>query len=241
MGSSSPPDFDTWYEEQHPLVLAALTVASGRPDVAADATDEAFVRAYERWDRVRRMASPGGWLYRVALNDLRRRCRRQAVERELLRRQPPPAPVAATMPAPHVWEAVRRLPARQRTAVALRYILDLPEPEVARVMGVSRGSASASLTTARRRLETWLADDAPNPPPTPPPSPTTRTSPTAPARTRPTAGRNGTPPTARTPRVTAPGLLEERRRRRTAALGGDRGAPPAGAAPTARPAAVRRG
>lgn len=154
-----PPDFDDWYEAQHPLVLAALTVASGRPDVAAEATDEAFVRAYERWDRVRRMASPGGWLYRVALNDLRRRCRRQSIERDLLRRQVEPA-VVVTPPAltAHVWEAVRTLPTRQRTAVALRYVLDLPEGEVARVMGVTRGAASASLTTARRRLEELLAE-----------------------------------------------------------------------------------
>jgi RNA polymerase sigma-70 factor (ECF subfamily) len=180
MGNDGPPpDFDTWYEEQHPLVLAALTVASGRPDVAADATDEAFVRAYERWERVRRMDSPGGWLYRVALNDLRRRCRRQAVERELLRRQAPPTTAAApAVPSPHVWEAVRRLPSRQRTAVALRYILDLTEPEVARVMGVSRGSASASLATARRSLEAWLADDEPATAPAPTPDRPSR--PTAP-------------------------------------------------------------
>jgi RNA polymerase sigma factor (sigma-70 family) len=164
------PDFSAWYREQHPLVLAALTVASGRADVAADATDEAFVRAYERWDRVRRMASPGGWLYRVALNDLRRRCRRQAIERELLRRQElPPAPPPTV--EPHLWEAVRRLPERQRTAVALRYVLDLPEADVARVMGVTRGSASATLTTARRRLESLLA---PPPAPAPPPATPTR-------------------------------------------------------------------
>jgi DNA-directed RNA polymerase specialized sigma24 family protein len=64
-------------------------------------------------------------------------------------------------PAPEVWDAVASLPSRQRTAVALRYILDLPEAEVAKVMKVSRGSASASLTAARRRLEGLLADDAP--------------------------------------------------------------------------------
>lgn len=173
-----PPDFDAWYEEQHPLVLAALTVASGLPDVAAEATDEAFVRAYERWDRVRRMASPGGWLYKVALNDLRRRCRRQAVERELFRRHRPPQIEAPAPPAltDHVWAAVRSLPVRQRTAVALRYILDLPEGEVAQVMGVTRGAASASLATARSRLETLLADDdpaavAPPPPPARPTAP----------------------------------------------------------------------
>ena len=157
----SLPDFDAWYQEQHPLVLAALTVASGRPDVASDATDEAFVRAYERWERVRRMDSPGGWLYKVALNDLRRRCRRQAIERELLRRQAPPPAEAPVPSATHVWDAVRTLPTRQRTAVALRYILDLSEGEVARVMGVTRGSASASLTTARRTLEPLLAEAEP--------------------------------------------------------------------------------
>jgi RNA polymerase sigma factor (sigma-70 family) len=184
----TPPDFDGWYEEQHPLVLAALTVASGRPDVAAEATDEAFVRAYERWDRVRRMDSPGGWLYRVALNDLRRRCRRQAFERELLRRHAPTEVTTPALPAPHVWEAVRSLPTRQRTAVALRYILDLPEAEVARVMGVSRGSASASLTTARRRLEELLAE------PDPEPEPADRAAPAA----RPTPGAS---------RPTAPGLV----------------------------------
>jgi RNA polymerase sigma factor (sigma-70 family) len=174
-----PSDFGAWYREEHPRVLAALTVASGRADVAREATDEAFVRAYERWERVRRMASPGGWLYRVALNDLRRRCRRQAIERELLRRRRPgdeaaPAPAALE---PHVWEAVRALPLRQRTAVALRYVLDLPEAEVARLMGVTRGAVSATLTTARRRLESLLAEPAAEswrPLPTPPATPAVR-------------------------------------------------------------------
>jgi RNA polymerase sigma-70 factor (ECF subfamily) len=160
-------------------VLAALTVASGRADVAAEATDEAFVRAYERWDRVRRMETPGGWLYRVALNDLRRRVRRQAIERDLLRRRRPETVAdAPTSLAPHVWDAVRTLPARQRTAVALRYVLDLPEGDVARLMGVTRGAASATLTAARRRLETLLAD----PDPDPAPGPATGPAPAAPVR-----------------------------------------------------------
>ena len=174
-----PSDFGAWYEEEHPRVLAALTVASGRADVAREATDEAFVRAYERWERVRRMASPGGWLYRVALNDLRRRCRRQAIERELLRRRRPGDETASAPAAldPHVWDAVRALPQRQRTAVALRYVLDLPEAEVARLMGVTRGAASATLTTARRRLESLLAEPAAEswrPLPTPPATPAAR-------------------------------------------------------------------
>jgi RNA polymerase sigma-70 factor, ECF subfamily len=164
--AQGPLDFASWYQHEHPKVVAALTVTSGDAEVAVEATDEAFVRAYERWSRVRRMASPGGWLYRVALNVLRRRTRRRARERALWRRlsAPAPSPDGAAAPAAldaHVWDAVRDLPPRQRTAVALRYVLDLPETEVARLMGISRGAASASLSTARRHLEaTLLAAEA---------------------------------------------------------------------------------
>ena len=46
-------DFERWYRREHPRVVAALAVAGGDVDVAREATDEAFVRAYERWARVR--------------------------------------------------------------------------------------------------------------------------------------------------------------------------------------------
>jgi len=160
---SERAEFASWYREQHPRVLGALTIVAGSTDVAADATAEAFVRAYERWDRVRAMDSPGGWLYRVALNVVRRRARRLGAERDVLRRAaqrtapPAPAPSVPSSLEPEVWEAVRALPDRQRTAIALRYVLDLPEAEVAALMGVTRGAASSYLSTARRRLAIRLA------------------------------------------------------------------------------------
>ncbi|MEL6980851.1 MAG: sigma-70 family RNA polymerase sigma factor [Actinomycetota bacterium] len=159
-GGADDGEFERWYRLEHPRVVAALSVAGGDVDVAREATDEAFVRAYERWTRVRDMSSPGGWLYRVALHELRRKQRRRTLERELLRRQPaqpvdePTPPVAD----PRVWEAVRQLPRRQRSAIALRYVLDLSEQDVAATMGISRGAASASLSTARKHLQAALAE-----------------------------------------------------------------------------------
>lgn len=152
-------EFEVWYQREHTRVHTALAVAGGDVDIAREATDEAFVRAYERWAKVRVMESPGGWLYRVALNELRRRFRRQTVERDLLRRQHRP-PIEAPPPIadPGVWEAVRSLPLRQRSAVALRYVLDLTEREVAAAMGISRGAASATLTSARRNLQAALGE-----------------------------------------------------------------------------------
>jgi len=158
-------DFERWYRQEHHRVLTALAVAGGDVEIAREATDEAFVRAYERWSRVRAMDSPGGWLYRVALNELRRRARRQKLERELLRRNHRQGLETAQPPIadPNLWEAVRGLPRRQRSAVALRYVLDLTERDVAATMGISRGAASATLTAARKRLHEAIGEPVVDP------------------------------------------------------------------------------
>ena len=151
--------FDGWYRSEHPRVLALLTVASGDPEIAAEITAEAFTRALERWDRVAAMDSPAAWTYRVAVNVLRRRLRRAAVEQRLWARAIEPARPAAV--EPDLWAAVRALPARQRTAIALRYVCDLPQAEIAEVMDVAAGTVSATLTAARRRLAAVLGGPDP--------------------------------------------------------------------------------
>jgi RNA polymerase sigma-70 factor (ECF subfamily) len=148
--------FDGWYRAEHARMLALLTVVAGDADVARDTTAEAFTRALERWDRVAAMDSPSAWTYRVGVNLLRRRRRRAAFEQRVLRDAAGPTPPAAV--DPDVWNVVRALPLRQRTAVALRYVCDLPVEEIASVMGVATGTVSATLTAARRRLAVELRE-----------------------------------------------------------------------------------
>lgn len=151
------PGFERWYLEEHGRLVAALMWITGDADIAHDTADEAFARALLHWRRVGAMASPGGWTYKVALNVLRRRMRRAAHERRLFDQQP--RDIAMPAPAGEVWSVVRGLPERQRVAIVLRYLLDLPEREVARVMGVSPGTAASTLAAARARLATWLDDE----------------------------------------------------------------------------------
>lgn len=146
--------FDGWYRAEHPRLLGLLTVAAGDTEVAREVTNEAFTRALERWDRVGAMESPAAWTYRVGVNLLRRRMRRAAFERRIVPSRAAPAPPPAV--ESELWEAVRALPARQRTAVALRYVCDLPQDEIAEVMHVAVGTVSATLTAARRRLAAEL-------------------------------------------------------------------------------------
>jgi DNA-directed RNA polymerase specialized sigma24 family protein len=148
--------FENWYEREHPRLLTSLLLVAGDADAAREAADEAFARAYMHWGRVSQMASRRGWTYKVALNLLHRRGRRARIEQALLAKQPPPASVPP--PAGEAWEAVRRLPPRQRTAIVLRFAADLTEEQVGVAMGVSRSTISSTLADARRTLAQMLAD-----------------------------------------------------------------------------------
>jgi RNA polymerase sigma factor (sigma-70 family) len=160
-GSLRPQNFESFeafYRREHAGVLGSLTVFAGDVDLAREATDEAFVRALERWDRVVAMDAPGGWLYRTAVNVVRRRMRRAAVERRLLFHLHPTHSEAPSSISAEVWNALRALPRRQRAAIALRYLLDLSEEQVASLMGITRGSVSATLVSARRTLADRLGE-----------------------------------------------------------------------------------
>ena len=61
-----------------------------------------------------------------------------------------------------VRAALRALPVRQREVLVLRYYADLPETQIAAVMGISRGSVKAHAARARDALRTALADPAPS-------------------------------------------------------------------------------
>ena len=144
--------FEAWYERERPRVLGACAALSGDIDLAAEATDEAFVRACERWGRVGRLDAPGAWVQVVALNVVRRRSRRRPPHPEVAASAHPPE-----LPEQELWEAVRALPDRQRLAVVLRYVGDLPEAQIAAAMGVSRGTVASTLSDARARLRAVLA------------------------------------------------------------------------------------
>lgn len=156
MMAEGPVDFESWYRQVHPRLGTSLTVAFGDVALAQEAADEACARALERWDRVALMQSPSGWVYRVGFNYARRRLRRQSLERRLLLGNHRAEAVEA--PAGELWTVVAGLAPRQRQAVALRHIEQLREPEIADVMGISRGTVSSTLRSAYKSLRESLAD-----------------------------------------------------------------------------------
>lgn len=149
-----PDDFEAWYRGAYPRVFASVLVVCGDRAAAADATDEAFVRAFERWARVRRMQSPAGWTFVVARNEALRTARRANRERSVAQSVPPSAVDPEIDVA--LWDAVRDLAPREREMVALRYVAGLTEPEIAKALGIAVGTVSRGLHDARGRLARML-------------------------------------------------------------------------------------
>jgi RNA polymerase sigma factor (sigma-70 family) len=150
-------DFVVWYEQEYVQVVRTLALAIGDLDLADECVAEAFARALARWRTVGSMNARTGWVYTVAMNVARDSFRKGRAER----RWADSAAVDRVVKAPEepadvLWHAVAELAPQMRAAVALRYIADLPENDVARVMGIARGTVAATLHRARIQLAATL-------------------------------------------------------------------------------------
>ena len=89
---------------------------------------DAFVSVHRSWARV---SDPPAYLRRVVVNGCRSWGRHRSLEVE----RRPRAEEPATLVADELWDALGRLPQRQRVAVVLRFYEDLPDPDIATVLG----------------------------------------------------------------------------------------------------------
>lgn len=136
----------------------------GRPEVAEDITQDAFVRAWEQLPRLREPAAFGGWLRTMAMNLVRDHYRRDRGEGPLDEADPPPSGDAGPSRAVELSDeqrAVRRavlsLPEHQRTVVALHHLEGRPVMEIAQMLDVPKGTVVSRLARGRENLRVRLA------------------------------------------------------------------------------------
>jgi RNA polymerase sigma-70 factor, ECF subfamily len=147
-------DLDGLFRAHYERLVRALGLACGDVELAADAVQEAFVRAHVRWRRIRHYDDPVGWIRRVAVNLLRDERRRSGRKRRAIERLGRRLEVQVARPSePDQLDVLlRALPIQQRTAVALYYVEDLDVSEVADAMQVAEGTVKSHLFDARRKL-----------------------------------------------------------------------------------------
>jgi RNA polymerase sigma factor (sigma-70 family) len=153
--SESGPDFREFFETEYRRLAKALFLVAGDPLEADELAQEALVRVFERWDRVRVMDSPAGYLYRTALNLNRSRLRRLASRvRHPLSVSPEPDPLAGVEARDEVRRYLAALPRGQREAVVLIEWLGMGAEQAGAILGIDASTVRVQFSRARRALRT---------------------------------------------------------------------------------------
>lgn len=158
--------FEAFFADNRRDVTALVLALRGDRVGAEDVVQEAFVRAYRRWDHVGRMQRPDAWVRRVALNLATSRWRRMATEARVTARLSRRDPADGTSvfgdvdDADAFWRVVRSLPPRQAQVVALHYAGDCSVADMAATLDIAEGTVKAALHAARRRLARRLGATA---------------------------------------------------------------------------------
>ena len=152
--------FEEFFQAEHVRLARALFLLTGSAAEADELTQEAMVRVYERWDRVRQMDSPQGYLFRTAMNLYRSRLRGLASRaRHILQPAPSPDPAEVVQSRDSLSRALASLPTGEREAVVLVEWLGMDQEEAATALGIKHGSVRARLSRAKADLRRMLEDE----------------------------------------------------------------------------------
>lgn len=160
MAREGVADFDDFYVASHDRLLHVLYAMTGDLAEAQDVLQEAYARAWQRWDRVSSYEEPTAWVRTVAwrLAVSRRRKARNRLG-AALRLHAGTQPAAEPSPdTAAIVAALRGLPDAQRRALALHYLCDLSVEAVAEETGVSAGTVKSRLSRGRVALAALLSD-----------------------------------------------------------------------------------
>lgn len=149
-----PPPFQTFFAEHRDAVWRLLVATVGPAD-AEDCFQETWLAALRAWPTLTD-TNLRGWLFAVARSkamDEHRGRKRRPLPSDAL---PEPPGHPPTDPEPALWDDVRRLPEKQRTAVVHRFVADLDYADIGAVMGTTPEAARRNVHEGITKLrQTW--------------------------------------------------------------------------------------
>ena len=141
------------------MVRSLYLLTADLPE-AEDLSQEAMARAYERWERVKLMDSPRGYVYRTAVNINRKRLRHLAVRRRRLTALARGAEAQSANEAPaELAAALTSLTVGQREAFLLVEWVGLSAEEAGRILRIAPASVRSRTHRARATLAERLGEE----------------------------------------------------------------------------------
>lgn len=160
MGEADAVEFDGFYLGACQRLVRQVFLLTADLAEAEDVVAEAFERAWLRWPHVRELESAEAWVRTVARRIAVSRWRRMRNAAAAWRRHGP-VPDAPELDGQHVAlvAALAALPDRQRVAIVLHHLADLPVEQVARETGASLAAVKQQLVRGRATLAGLLDEE----------------------------------------------------------------------------------
>ncbi len=146
------------FERHWPRAWRIALVLTGRPELAEDVVQDAFINAFQSLNRFNGRSEFGTWFHRIVVNgalNMRRR------EERLVLQEPPELSREAGLPDhdPALLAALRSLSDERRLLVALRYWLDFMPREIAETLRLPEGTVNSRLSRALEEIRHHLEVD----------------------------------------------------------------------------------
>jgi RNA polymerase sigma-70 factor (sigma-E family) len=143
------------------LIRLAYVILSDR-QAAEDMVHDAFCKLYWRWDRLADTEALAPYVRASVINGCRSALRKRSVRNRKVMYELPAASAEAAIlgneERSEVIRAVDRLPGRQREALVLRFYLDLPDEEIARLMDIRPSTVRSTIHRALAALGETLRE-----------------------------------------------------------------------------------
>ena len=151
--ASTVEAFETFFEAERVRLLGALLVMTGNRAESEELLQDAFLKVWERWDRVTAMKNPTGYLYRTALNLYRRRLRRASVAmRKAFNILPDVDELAGVDIRDEAVRLLGKLTPRERAAIVITAYLGYSTEEAGQLMGINANTVRVLTGRARATL-----------------------------------------------------------------------------------------
>jgi RNA polymerase sigma-70 factor (ECF subfamily) len=154
-------DFERLYQASYGKILGTLTAMLGDRATAEDCAQDAFERAFRKWDTWQPLAPAEAWVHRIAINaavSYQRKMRLREVG-EVIRRigRPGVAPDPQQLVENRdLADALASLPPKQAAAIVLRHYHGYTNRAIAQSLGIPERTVASRLAVAKRRLRTML-------------------------------------------------------------------------------------
>ena len=141
--------FEAFCRDAYEPMVRLAFLLTGSTETAEDIVQDSLARTFPRWEKVN---EPASYVRRAVVNACNSHHRRRFRERA----HPPREPEPARMEADELFDVLAALPPRMRSAIVLRFYQDLPEPEIAEILGCAPPTVRSLIHRGLARLRTVI-------------------------------------------------------------------------------------